>query len=184
MFRLTSSLTKTSKHASRKVKLPKKFSPLIRWGETYTHSLDAARNELARQKLLSKKYCYGRVARVECDGKVTVDVMLKRYNGDLKRFFDHVLPVLCYDNKNVASVGDQVIMRNVTTLADRSTKDYSNLHYRFMAGETDSKVSLSKTHDFPAYKPLIFRVHLLVVQVAGAVIQNLNFNAKFMKKDS
>lgn len=91
----------------------------MRWGETYTYAIDAARNELGRQRLKEANTVYARISRIENKNIAVCDVILKRYNPAIGVFADHPISVLAkievssntgYPKNNV---GDQVILQKI-----------------------------------------------------------------------
>merc|ERR1711981_1268690 len=94
MFRVSHALSRGSKVMSRKNPLPNKFHPLMRWGETYTYAIEAARNELGRQRLREANHVYARISRIENKSIAVCDVILKRFNPAIGVFADHPISVL------------------------------------------------------------------------------------------
>lgn len=105
----------------------------MRWGETYTYALDAARTELGRQRLNESKHVYARIARIESGNIAVCDVVLKRYNPAIGVFADHPVSVLAeleLDNGVATNnVGDQVILRRLATLDQQAKNDGAKLPY-------------------------------------------------------
>jgi hypothetical protein len=119
MFRVSYALAKGSKVMARKNPLPNKFHPLMRWGETYTYAIEAARNELGRQRLQEANQVFARISRIENKNIAVCDVILKRYNPAIGVFADHPISVLAQLEVDSTTgivknnVGDQVILKKI-----------------------------------------------------------------------
>ena len=92
----------------------------MRWGETYTYAIEAARNELGRQRLQEANQVFARISRIENKNIAVCDVILKRYNPAIGVFADHPIAVLAQLEVDSITgivknnVGDQVILKKIS----------------------------------------------------------------------